>query len=295
MDDTNTFLDHSSPVFVGKSSSHPVQSILDVVYGNQIFFRSFGEANAESVIFLPGFFESCSSPLFLLDLLESFGYCCYSVELNGYNTYKRMSKGFLQFCAKQNIRKCHLIGCDYGAYQILQIASYEKLKNEVEIVSITLINSFVSVDTFPKLSMKTNVFGKVGIKSLLYDEIKKFRKMNKDLKMVKTFDFITKEIDFLDPENVYCKCVQRASKPLPIRLPFGNERIMAIETLDNIFNFSDDILPSNYFSKCKVGLMKYGGNWPHISNASDILNYILVHLKNFGYVPKIHENMMEEE
>lgn len=285
----NDFLDHSSPDFVSKSSSHPVQSILDVVYGNQIFFRSFGKANEESIIFLPGLYESCSSSIFLLDLLESYGYCCYSIELNEYKTIKRMIKGFLQFCARENIKKCHLIGSDYGGFQILQIASYEKLKNEVEIKSIILINSFVSVNNFAKLSLKTNIFGKLGIKSLLYDEIKNIRKVNEDKNMIKTFDFITKEIDFLDSENVYCKLIQRASKTLPINLHFSYERIMTIETLDNSFNIPDAILPSNYFSKCKVAFMKYGGNWPHVSNAFDTLNYVFVHLKNFGYIPKLNE------
>ncbi|KAH0792479.1 putative acid cluster protein 33ue [Histomonas meleagridis] len=205
-----------------------------------------------------------------------------------------MAKGFIQFCARLNVKKCHLIGSDYGGYQCLQISSFPNITKEVKILSITLINSYVSLDHFKQPSNSFKVFGKLRAKQLIKDELKA---VNIFQSKSPTSRFILKEIEAAAPEDIAAKIKQRSSPPMQIEPCVPPNAILTIETMDRMINTPDDTLPSNAMKGVKVGIMKEGGDWPHIENHEDLTHFVLAHLKHFGTIPKLDEisAQMQEE
>ncbi|OHS99657.1 hypothetical protein TRFO_08280 [Tritrichomonas foetus] len=288
------------PLFMSISVSHPLESEIDYVYGNQIQYRRFGSTDEtqDAVIMIPGLYESCSGSVYLFALLEKYGYRGYIIELPGYKKFKHSSLGFIQFCAKKKIQRCHLIGSDLGGYQCLQIASYPYVNKEIEILSIILINSYTDIEAVKNQTVSSKIFGKLAAKRVITKDIERANNINPNSKST---NFITKEIKFLNSEDIATRLELMNSHPRTIELCVPNEAVMSIETLNHTIPIPESAIPSVSLENCRVALLKDGGDWPHIEEPEDACQYILAHLRKFGNIPKLdqilkntNENQEEE-
>ena len=263
------------------SCRYPINYRFDRVRGVQWQFRIGGNSKSEEIIiFLPGIYETCSSFLYILDKLVSRGYRAASVDFGEYTKYKQLAKAFDQFIDSIHATKVHLIGDDMGGFIALEIASYQKL--ETKILSISLINSFSSPVVYKKPSLLFNVFGQLSVRSVLTSEIE-------DLGIIErgysSGIFMTKEIEYLIPEVLAARIKLREAKQIPIAPRCDPSAIMTIETMDKAFTFPEEFLPSVALKGCRLALMKFGGDWPHIENPDDTLQYLTAHLRKWGTIP----------
>ena len=151
-------LHYSDATFVKISTHHPLEEIVDGS-GRVVRYRIFDqESKEEAVIFLPGMYETCSSAVYLLDVLSSEGFRCFSIEMNSYDNYSMYVRALLKFCEREKIKRVHLIGSDTGGFDAIEFASFPFLGRNLAILSITLINSFREPKFWECLPTKFKIF-----------------------------------------------------------------------------------------------------------------------------------------
>ena len=283
---------HSTdPVIMKLLYKYPIQTKYDKVYGNQWRFRTTSENDLktdEAVVIIPGTYETCTSYIYLLDRLVSLGYRAVIIDFGEYPKFKQIAKAFDQFCDGIGVNKAHIIGDDLGGFIALQVASHPKIGTKI--LSISLINSFTSLSVLKKPNFLFSVFGQLSARSILQKEIDNFHIPQEYTSAV----FIKKEIENELPEVLAARIKMREAKTMQIQPRCDPASIMSIETLDKFFVFDEKFLPSIGLKGCRQALMKFGGEWPHIQNPDDIVEYITAHLRKWGKLPKNLEEAQKE-
>ena len=278
-------LHYSDPYFVENSMKHPILSLFDPKANHPVIFRSYGDTNSEeAVVLVDGLFETCSSSVYLLSMLEKKGVRALAVDLSGYPTYQALAHIYAKFLFKQGVKICHLVVCDYGGYECLQIAS--NIKNEVatyniRVLSVTLINSFIDPDFMGPLPFGFSVFGQLRIKSMLYGKIEKAGCIKSGSRAA---IFVAKEIDSANPNTLYSRFLLANTVPPELDIDYIEESILSIEATDRLLKVPDEALPSKSLNKCHVVQLDSVGDWPHIDHADEIVEILYSHIKRNKYL-----------
>ena len=282
---------YSDSLIVKLSMKYPIQYKFDRVYGVQWRFRTTSANDLktdEAVVMIPGTYETCTSYIYMLDKLVSLGYRAVIIDFGEYPKFKQIAKAFDQFCDGLGVNKAHIIGDDMGGFMALQIASHPKIGTKI--LSISLINAFTSLSVLKRPNILFSVFGQLSARSLLKKEIEEFHSPQGYTSEI----FIQKEIETELPDVLDARLKLRNAKTMTINPRCDPSAIMSIETLDKFFLFDEEYIPSIALKGCRQALMKWGGEWPHIQNPDDTIEYITAHLRKWGKLPKNLEEAQEE-
>ena len=275
----NPLLHYSDPEFIRISSSHPIQISYDRD-GCKFQYRVFGGSDLEErLIFLPGMFETCSSSVYLLQKLACFGYGCISLDLVGYKLYSTFVRGFVRFCQQQNIKRVHLIGCDSGGFDALQIASFPEIEKQISILSIVLINSFTEPWLWDQTNFMFKVFKSFAAKTLLFQKIEKSGAIERQSVGAM---FAAREVQAMQGADINARVQRIRGIRNAVNPCIEHKRIMSIEPLDGCLTPPEALMPSVAIQDVRVAVMKEGGDWPHIEEWSDVGEYVLAHVRAFS-------------
>jgi hypothetical protein len=270
-------LHYSDPAFVSLSFSHPIQFIHDRSSHGSIRFRHFGpEEPDDAIIFFPGIYETCSSSIFLLAQLEQAGYRALSVDFSGVSTFGALFRSFQFFCSQQKINRVHLIGADFGGFQVLQLVGIQTWPIQLSPISLILINSYTNLTGSPDLPAKFKVFGKLAAKSVLLEELSELT----GEKPTSATIFVSKEVDSMEGEAAANRLSMKTAKSHQNVPSVQKQAILSIEAPDRRIVTPDEAIPSIAMKGIRT-VMAAGGDWPHILQPQAIAAAIIEHLKEY--------------
>ncbi|KAL5369310.1 hypothetical protein CPHLJ_4g4130 [Cryptosporidium parvum] len=245
--------------------------------------------------------------MFMKNMLKC-GYRIISVQYPIYDDINDWIRSFSLFLDQLELDSIHLYGSDLGGY--LSIMFSQEFPNRVK--SLILCNAFVSTLNLPLPSIASTFlyFCPQFILVKLISEIFKNREILyspiEDMGFYSTVTNIHKDNNLYDKlynqslNFVIGQLYSLSNHDLASRLSFvlsgdetlsilnltkfssilDNKRITFISSPDNSFddhNFVNSIIK---FENVKLAQLKYGGDFPHLSNPDDISLFCQVHLRN---------------
>ena len=138
---------YNDATFIEASIKMPKQIFSNNKFPYNITYRQLGDRSSEeAVIFIPSVFETEASAFRIAPLFEKSGIRFISVTTGTHVRFESLIQTFDQFFRYMNIKKVHLVGCDFGGFVCLQIQNTVNLY--AKIMSLVLINSYTRNDMY---------------------------------------------------------------------------------------------------------------------------------------------------
>lgn len=275
---------YSDPIFIQLSCKCPINFFEDKCNGISWEYREMwcnqlpnSKNSSEAIIIMPGIYESVSSYFRLMPELAAHGYRVVSIGYSEHTSFRTFPIGFNELMVMLKIREIHFIGNGFGAFIILQLCSNPKKAWLAK--SLTLINGYTNTDLYNKSSIVLKPFSLISAKSNLFSE---FDRYNLSKNPSNSVLFVAHELSDMKAAVAASRIELRHRKGWPLDIQLPDEAIMSIETNDRIIKTPESALPETIFPKCKMALMKEGGEFPHLEKPYDILPYLLSHLTKWG-------------
>ncbi|KAH8583231.1 uncharacterized protein ELE39_003437 [Cryptosporidium sp. chipmunk genotype I] len=262
----------------------------------------------DSIVILHGLSGTAGEYFMFMKNMLKCGYRVISVQYPIYEDINDWIRSFSLFLDQLELDSIHLYGSDLGGY--LSIMFSQEFPNRVK--SLILCNAFVSTLNLPLPSIASTFlyFCPQFILIKLISEIFKNREIL--YSPIEDMGFDSTITNTHNNNNLYDKLYNQSlnfvigqlyslsNHDLASRLSFvlsgdetssilnltrfssllDNKRITFISSPDNSFddhNFVNSILK---FENVKLAQLKYGGDFPHLSNPDDISLFCQVHLRN---------------
>ncbi|OII76421.1 hypothetical protein cand_001890 [Cryptosporidium andersoni] len=258
----------------------------------------------DSIVFLHGIAGTAGEFFGVMKILLSKGYRVLSVQYPIYDSIDEWCRGFDCFLDILQLNSIHLYGNDLGGYLSLHF------KNEYpqRVKSLILCNTFISTMNVP-LSTIASTFLHLCPHFILVKLISdifnnpSFHDYNNyiDYKyigyLIESYNFVMNQIinvSQVDLAGRLSLLLSNTSSSNFSRLFFdkykcsnslndSNTYITIITTSDSSLDENIYMETINYLkSISRVAQLKYGGDFPHLSNFEDIAIFCQVHLRNCG-------------
>ncbi|KAJ3450486.1 acid cluster protein [Anaeramoeba flamelloides] len=268
------------------------------------YYDSTGLSNNstnEAIIMLHGVPGKCQVFYQQIVALTSRGYRVISVEYPPFWTLFSFCQGFHEFLNLLEIEKIHLFGLGFGGYLVMK---YFNSTNDKRIKSLILCNSFVSTRSFAKFNKCGGMISWVPVFWLKRKLLKTFPQKNVLLPIAEAIDFMVEIVEKLDYEELASRITMFGYEDEIKDFDFDPKKVTVINSMDSNFvprKIREKV--ANKFPNCKYAKIKFGGDFPQLSNPQEINMHLIVHLRNNGWNPdqillknqiKLKNNIIEQ-
>ncbi|OII72714.1 uncharacterized protein cubi_01664 [Cryptosporidium ubiquitum] len=264
----------------------------------------------DSIVILHGISGTAGEYFMFMKNMLKCGYRIISVQYPIYDDINDWIRSFSLFLDQLELSSIHLYGSDLGGY--LSIMFSQEYPNRVK--SLILCNAFLSTLNLPIPSIASTFlyFCPQFILIKLISEIFKNREILYSSIEDMDFNSTISNDNNCNSNNIYDKLYNQSlnfvigqlyslsNNDLASRLSFvlsgdetssilnlskfssllDNKRITFIYSPDNSFDDHNFINSITKFENVKLAQLKYGGDFPHLSNPDDISLFCQVHLRN---------------
>lgn len=269
--------------------------------------------NFDTIVILHGLSGTAGEYFMFMKNMLKCGYRIISTQYPIYDDINDWIRSFCLFLDQLELDSIHLYGSDLGGY--LSIMFSQEYPNRVK--SLILCNAFISTLNLPLPSIASTFlyFCPQFILIKLISEIFKNREILyspiEDMEFNSTISN-NKNNNCYNSNNIYNQLYNQSlnfvigqlyslsNNDLASRLSFvlsgdetlsilnlsrfstllNNKRITFIYSPDNSFDDHNFINSITKFENVKLAQLKYGGDFPHLSNPDDVSLFCQVHLRN---------------
>ncbi|KAJ3431635.1 acid cluster protein [Anaeramoeba flamelloides] len=237
----------------------------------------------EAIIMLHGVPGKCQVFYQQIVALTSRGYRVISVEYPPFWTLFSFCQGFHEFLNLLEIEKIHLFGLGFGGYLAMK---YVNSTNDKRIKSLILCNSFTSTKGFSKFNKCGGMISWAPVFWLKRKLLKTFPQKNVLLPIAEAIDFMVEIVEKLDYEELASRITMFTYEDEIKDFDFDQKKVTVINSMDSNFvprKIREKVVDK--FPDCKYAKIKYGGDFPQLSNPQEINMHLIVHLRNNGWNP----------
>jgi len=211
-----------------------------------------------------------------------------SPQFPAYWSVEAWIKGFDAFLNQLKIPKAHLFGASLGGYLCLHYASVYPER----VLSLILCNSFVDTIPFKQNDNCIKMFQyapEFYLKKYILDS---FPQQSESPESV---DFAVDQVESLTRDELGSRLTLNCLQCPVGEVKVDQDLITLVETNDDV------VLPNSMrerlytkFPKARQALIKNGGDFPFLSNPSELSLHLQVHLRHCGLFPNLKENETKE-
>eukprot|EP00457_Paulinella_chromatophora_P008059 gb/GEZN01008086.1/.p1 GENE.gb/GEZN01008086.1/~~gb/GEZN01008086.1/.p1 ORF type:complete len:398 (-),score=61.74 gb/GEZN01008086.1/:274-1467(-) len=242
----------------------------------------FGPRNVPPLFMLPG--TSGTADVFFQQILN-LGYRGYRVIAAQYPDYWSVSefvRGLRALLRVMEIEQCHLMGASLGGFLALHFAA----ACPESVLSLALCNSFADNSAFAQNQQCVAMFQWLPQFYLQKYILDSFPQTSLHPQSI---DFAVLQLETLSRADLGARLTLNCTPSVVPNLDLDQAKITIIDTYDEVV-LPDSVRQRLYsrFPKAKQALLKEGGDFPFLSNPSELAMHLQVHLRKQGLRPDLH-------
>jgi len=215
------------------------------------------------------------------------GYRVISAQFPAYWSVEAWIKGFDAFLNQLKVPKAHLFGASLGGYLCLHYASVYPER----VLSLILCNSFVDTIPFKQNDNCIKMFQyapEFYLKKYILDSFPQASECPEAV------DFAVDQVESLTRDELGSRLTLNCIQCPVGEVKIDQDLVTLLETTDEV------VLPNSMrerlyakFPKARQALIKNGGDFPFLSNPSELALHLQVHLRHCGLFPTLKDETKE--
>jgi len=209
------------------------------------------------------------------------GYRLISVTIPCTSSVDAFNKSFNKFLSFLHIDTFHLLGTSLGGFLALSYTN----QHPQRVLSLILTNSFADTHVFQTVAsswMSSELMPEFYLRRYITHALPKHAQQS--IQMALATEFVLKQIDTLNKQQLSARLALNFSKNAVHRLHkhVQQENITIIDTVDQIaLDHEQRDRLYTLLNRARYSLMKYGGDFPYLSNHEEYTMLIQVHLRRY--------------
>lgn len=279
-----------SSEFISYSCSSPIREFTDSINEVNWEYRQGGAVELdEAIIIIPDIFDSTNSMYLIGSVLIQAGYKVIVISIPPYNSISSFMNGFDLFTAQKLISKIHLVGFGFGGYLAMSLTNFSSMS--AEILSLTVISSYMDTSSFKKSGIFNSFTGKGDLHGEVLPCVSKFPAY---LKPAAVFEI--KELESIPANTISARIKMRMNSPVLKTPKIDMQRMLIIQPVDWAFKMNDNARPQKNVNGAKYVKIEQGGHLSNLANPDEVSRLLKEHLHEWHTpIPEDELDIEEDE
>lgn len=246
------------------------------------YFQSGVASDPNPVIFLHGTSGTCAAFFYQVDGLASKGYRVLSVQYPSYGCVEDWVKGFDLFLDVVKVRAAHIFGAGLGGF----LGQHFAVSKPHRVRSLILCNSFASTRAFADragaLSSMVNFTPTPLLRKIVLDSFPQGGYM--ELPVKQAIDWVANQVaEDMSGDDLAGRLSLNCTASVCDAVPLDQGRITLLESN------GETMVPEEVrhemrrrYKEARVAELKGGGDFPYLSQPSEVTLFIEVHMRGVG-------------